>query len=310
MNDDIKDLVIIGAGPSALTAAIYAAREDIDVTIYEKSTIGGLVAIIDKVDNYPGFSDGVVGMDLVDQFEKQARLFGAKIEYGEVTAIKNAGDYKIVIVDGHEVKTRAILIATGRSYGKVGVPGEDEYFGKGVHYCATCDGAFYRNKRLVVVGGANSAIQEAMYLTRFAAHIDLLVRSTIKATQILQHELQKYVDDGKITIHLNTAVDEIVATDDHVSSVRASHGGKTMEIDASGVFIFVGLNPNTEFLKNSDIQLSDRGFIKTDANMQTNIPGIFASGDVRDGSTRQISSAAGEGVTAAVGIREYLNSIK
>lgn len=305
--NEIKDLIIIGAGPSALAAATYTAREDIDTTVYEKTTIGGLVATIDKIENYPGYADGVEGMELADQFSNQAKRFGAKIEFGEATKLIDKGDYKIITIDGHDIKSKAVLIATGRRYGDIGVAGEKEFFGKGVHYCATCDGAFYNGKNMIVVGGANSAIQESIYLTRFANHIDLLVRSTIKATKILQHELDRYVNDGKITVHLGTTVKEILGADGKVSSVIAVKNSKEFSILASAVFVFTGLHPNTEFLKDSGIELSDRGFIKVDDNMQTSIPGVFVCGDVRDGATMQIASAVGDGVTAALSIREYLS---
>jgi len=309
MSNKIQDVIMIGAGPSALTAAVYTAREDIDTVIYEKAAVGGLVATIDKISNYPGFPDGIEGSMLAGQFEKQAKNFGAHIEYGDVTAIRDEGDKKVVTVDDVEVKAKVILIASGRGYGKIDVPGESEYFGRGVHYCATCDGAFYQNKRLAVVGGANSAIQETIYLTRFASHIDLLVRSTIKASEILQRDLQKYVDDGKITVHIGAVTDEIIGTDGGVTSVRATKNSKSMIVKVDGVFIFAGLKPNTGFLAGSGIELDKDGFVKTDAKLQTNIPGIFASGDVRSGATTQIASAVGEGATAAISIREYLHGL-
>ena len=217
--DEIKPLVMVGAGPSALAAAVYTTREDIDTTLYEKGVVGGLAAITDMVDNYPGFPDGIEGMTLAEQLRKQAERFGAKIEYGDVSAIKDCGDYRELTVDGKPVKAKAVLIATGSDYNKLGIPGEAEYYGRGVHYCATCDGAFYRDKRLVVVGGGNSGVQEALFLTRFTSHIDLLVRSTVKASQVLQDELQKYVDAGKVTVHLGTVPSEIVAEENKVVKV-------------------------------------------------------------------------------------------
>jgi thioredoxin reductase (NADPH) len=309
MSEKIQDVIVIGAGPSALTAAVYTTREDIDTVLYEKSVVGGLVAITDKVDNYPGFPEGIEGLALAEQLEKQAKRFGTRIEYGDVTSISDDGKYKSVIVDNTPIKAKAILIATGSDYGKINVPGEAEYYGKGVHYCATCDGAFYKGKRLAVVGGGNSAIQEAIFLTRFSDHIDLLVRSTIKASDVLQKELQDVVNAGKITIHLQTTTNEIVATDGHVSSVSVNEKGTPKTINVDGVFIFAGLKPNTTFLKDSGIELDDAGFIKTDLNLQTSIAGIFASGDVRSGATMQIASAVGEGATAAHSIREYLKKI-
>ncbi|HMM62085.1 MAG TPA: FAD-dependent oxidoreductase [Candidatus Saccharibacteria bacterium] len=309
MDEKIRDVVMIGAGPSSLAAGIYTTREDIDTVIYEKAAIGGLAAVTDMIDNYPGFPDGVEGMTLSSQLEKQAERFGAQVEFGDVSEIRGEGDTKIVVVDGNEVKAKTILIATGSDYNKIGVPGEAEFYGRGVHYCATCDGAFYRDKRLVVVGGGNSALQEAIFLTRYTTHIDLLVRSTIKASEILIHDLQKFVDEGKVTIHLGTTTDEIVATDGKVTSVRATKDGESISIETDGVFVFVGLKPNTAFLAGSGVELDEIGLVKTDTRMQTNIKGVFASGDVRSGATMQIASAVGEGATAALSIREYLDEL-
>src|SRR5882757_5206724 len=201
------DVIIIGAGPAALTAAIYTTREDIETLLFERGVIGGLAAVTDKIDNYPGFPEGVAGLQLADDLQKQAERFGAVIELGEVTAIKDEGTYKRLETTSGDMLARAILIATGSDYKKIGVPGEQEYYARGVHYCATCDGAFYRDKRLVVVGGGNSAAQEGLFLTRFASHIDLLVRSKLKASDVLLRELEK---NDKITVHLGVTTDEIV----------------------------------------------------------------------------------------------------
>ena len=306
MNDSVKEVVMIGAGPSSLAAAIYTTREDIDTTLYEKSAIGGLAAITDIVDNYPGFPEGIEGLTLAGHLEKQAERFGAHVEYGDVTALRDEGKLKVVTVDGAEVKAKVVLIATGSDYKKISVPGEAEFYGRGVHYCATCDGAFYRDKKLVVIGGGNSGFQEALFLTRYATHIDLLVRSGVSASEVLQHDMQKFVDEGKVTIHLQTTTEEIVATDGRVSAVNVIKAGEPMTIDADGVFVFVGLMPNTQFLEGSGIELDERGLIKTNMHLETNIAGIFASGDVRSGATMQIASAVGEGASAALSIREFL----
>lgn len=306
---DVKDTVMIGAGPSALAAAVYTTREDIDTTLYEKGVIGGLAAITDMVDNYPGFPDGVEGMKLAGQLQKQAERFGAKIEFGEVSEITVGNDgVKTLTIDGQPVQAKTVLIATGSDYNKLGIPGEAEYYGRGVHYCATCDGAFYREKRLVVVGGGNSAVQEAIFLTRFTTHIDLLVRSMIKASDVLQQDLQKFVDEGKITVHLGVIPTEIVVTEGKVEKVTAKKDGKDVEFATDGVFVFVGLKPNTQFLKGTSIELDEQGLIKTDDHLETSMPGVFASGDVRSGATMQIASAVGEGATAALAIREYLDN--
>jgi len=305
-DDKLHDVVMIGAGPSALAAAVYTTREDIETVLYEKGVIGGLAAITDKIDNYPGFAEGIEGLKLAEQLQTQAERFGAEIRLGEVSNITDAGDHRVIETTDGPLKARAVLIATGSDYKKIGVPGEQEYYGRGVHYCATCDGAFYRDKRLVVVGGGNSALQEAMFLTRFSTHIDILVRSTVKASEILQHEIDEFVKAGKITIHLGTTTDEIVAEDKKVVKVLGTKDGKKVEFATDGVFVFVGLLPNTQFLKETAIELDEAGFIKTDTKLMTTMRGIFASGDVRSGATMQIASAVGEGATAALNIREFL----
>lgn len=308
---EVRDTIMIGAGPSSLAAAVYTTREDIDTVVYEKAVIGGLAAITDKVDNYPGFPDGIEGMTLAKQLEQQAERFGAHIEFGDVTAVRKEGDEVVVTVDGVDQRAKTVLIATGSDYSKLGIPGEAEYYGRGVHYCATCDGAFYRERRLAVVGGGNSAVQEAIFLTRYATKIDLLVRSTIKASEVLQQDLQKYVDEGKIEVHLGVTTDEIIADDmGKITQVAIGHDGVRELLDVDGVFIFVGLKPNTEFLKDSGIELDHQGLIVTNQHLETSIPGVFASGDVRSGATMQIASAVGEGATAALSIREYLDARK
>lgn len=308
---EILDTVMIGTGPSALAAAVYTTREDIDTTLYEKSVIGGLAAITDMVDNYPGFPEGIEGLKLAGQLQKQAERFGAKIEFGEASSIIVGDDnIKTLVIDGQEVKAKTVLIATGSDYNKLGIPGEAELYGRGAHYCATCDGAFYREKRLVVVGGGNSAIQEAIFLTRFSTHIDLLVRSTIKASDVLQQDLQKFIDEGKITVHLGVVPTAIVAEDGKVTHVTARRGDEDLRFETDGVFIFVGLKPNTQFLAGSGIELDEQGLIKTDEHLETNLSGVFASGDVRSGATMQIASAVGEGASAALAIREYLDDLR
>lgn len=308
MSDQIRDVLVVGAGPSALTAAIYTTREDIDTVLYEKATIGGMAAITDKVDNYPGFPDGIEGMKLAGELEKQAERFGAHIDFGDVSAIRTEGKLKVVTVDGQDVKAKAVLIATGSDYKKIGVPGEAESYGRGVHYCATCDGAFYREKTLVVIGGGNSALQETIFLTRYATHIDLLVRSTVKASDVLVQDLQKYIDEGKVTVHLDTTTDEIVINEQgRVTGVKIQEKGEAKDLTVDGVFVFVGLKPNTDFLAGSGVELDEVGLVKTNLQLETAVAGIFASGDVRSGATMQIASAVGEGAAAALAIREYLD---
>ncbi len=312
----IHDVIMIGAGPAALSAAIYTTREDIETLVFERGVVGGLAAVTDWIDNYPGFPKGIAGLEFADALREQAERFGTKIELGEVTkiggsvtGIKDEGAYKRLETTSGDMLARAVLIATGSNYKKVGVPGEQEYYARGVHYCATCDGAFYRDKRLVVVGGGNSAVQESMFLTRYASHIDLLVRSDhMRASEVLQEELKtKHAD--KITVHFNTTTDEIVGADNKVTKVIGTDKttGQKVEFPTDGVFVFVGLQPNSEFLQGTAVELDDIGFVKTDDKLQTAIPGVFAAGDIRSGATMQVASATGEGATAALYIREYLD---
>jgi thioredoxin reductase (NADPH) len=309
VKDSPHDLVIVGAGPAALSAALYTSREDIGTVLFEKGVIGGLAAVTDWVDNYPGFPKGIAGLELSEAMKDQAERFGAKIELGEVQdLVKEENLVKLTTTSGN-MHSRAVLIATGSEYRKIGVPGEQEYYARGVHYCATCDGAFYRDKQLVIVGGGNSAVQESMFLTKFASHIDMLVRGPqLRASEVLQHELNKFKD--KITLHFNTTTDEIVGVDNKVNKVIGTDKttGKKIEFQTDGVFIFVGLDPNSSFLKDSGVELDERRFIKSDSRLMTNVPGIFVAGDVRSGATMQIASATGEGATAALMIREYLEN--
>lgn len=309
MNEqNTHQVVIIGAGPAALSAAIYTTREDIETVLFERAVIGGLAAITDQIDNYPGFPEGVAGLQLAQDLQKQAERFGAVIELGEVTKIVDEGEYKKLETTEGDVYAKAVLIATGSDYKKIGVPGEAEYYGRGVHYCATCDGAFYREKRLVVVGGGNSAVQEALFLTRFSSHIDLLVRSELRASEVLITELEKMSD--KITVHLNTTTDEIVAVDNKITKVVGTKDGVQTDFETDGVFVFVGLLPNSQFLESSAIELDEVGLVKSNEHLQTTMPGVYVAGDIRSGATMQVASAVGEGATAALKIREYLEGAK
>lgn len=306
----IHDVVTIGAGPTALTAAIYTTREDIETLLLDKGVIGGLAAVTDWVDNYPGFPEGVSGLELSERLQKQAERFGAKIDFVEVSAIKKNGKTAELDTTSGKITAKAVLIATGSDYKRLGIPGEDEYYARGVHFCATCDGAFYRDKRLVVVGGGNSAAQEAVFLTRYATHIDMLVRGPkMRASEVLQKEVAKHSD--KITVHYNTTTDKIIGKDSKVVAVKGTENGKKkMTFETDGVFIFIGLKPNTAFLEGSGVELDEIGLIKTDETLHTNIEGIFCAGDVRSGATMQIASAAGEGATAALSIRKYLEELE
>lgn len=310
MSEDqtVHDVIMIGAGPAALAAAVYTSREDIQTTIFEKGVIGGLAAITDKVDNYPGFPEGIEGLQLADNLRLQAERFGAKIELGEVNSVKKDGDvFKLDTTSG-EMTAKTVLIATGSEWVKLGIPGETEYYGRGVHNCATCDGAFYRDKRLVVVGSGNSAAQEALFLTRFANHIDILIRGDHwKASDVLIHDVEA---NQKLQVHFNTTTEQIVGVDGRITKVvgKDSKSGELKDFITDGVFVFVGLKPVTYFLKDTGVEFDAGGFIKTDLKLQTKVPGLFVAGDVRSGATMQIASAVGEGATAALSIREYIEA--
>lgn len=304
----LHDVIMIGAGPTSLAAAVYTSREDIETLVLEKGIIGGLAAITDRVDNYPGFPEGIEGMELAENLRKQAERFGATIELDEVQSIKKVGDaFELKTAIG-EYRAKAVLIGTGSQWKKLGIPGELEFYGRGVHNCATCDGAFYRDRKLVVVGSGNSSAQEALFLTRFASHIDILIRGERwKASEVLVHEIEK---NEKITVHFNTTTDEIIGGEadglPKIIKVVGTKDGKKTDFETDGVFVFIGLQPVTYFLEGTGVEFDEFGFVKTDAKLMTSVSGLFCAGDVRSGATMQIASAVGEGASAALSIREYL----
>lgn len=310
MADDTKtyDVVMIGAGPTSLAAAVYTSREDISTLVVEKGIIGGLAAITDKIDNYPGFPDGIEGMELAENLRKQAERFGAVIELDEVQKIEKDGDTFVLNSAIGSYRAKTILVGTGSEWKKLGIPGEQEFYGRGVHNCATCDGAFYRDKKLVVVGSGNSSAQEALFLTKFATHIDILIRGEAwKASDVLVHEVDK---NEKITVHFNTSPEEIIGGDvdgiHRVTKVITKKDGELTDFVTDGMFVFIGLRPVTYFLEGTGVEFDEVGFVKTDQKLMTAVPGIFCAGDVRSGATMQIASAVGEGASAALSIREYL----
>ena len=298
------DILIIGAGPAGLAAAVYAARAGRSVVVLEKELMGGQVATIDRVDNYPGYQDGVDGMSLASNMVQQAKRFGAKIEFGTVTGLENDGNTVQVHRDsGMAITARAVLIATGSSYRHLNIPGEKEY----VHYCATCDGTLYQSKNLVTVGGANTAVQEALYLSGIASHITMLVRSYIKADDILKDKLKEKVEAGKIEVLEGWRPTEIMGNDGAVTGVKvANTNGETKYIPTDGIFVFAGMAPNTDFLKNAAIKLDVDGRIIAD-NYLTTMPNVYVAGDVRSGAVRQIVTAAGEGAAAMTKINHFLD---
>ncbi len=299
------DVVVIGAGPSGLTAAIYLSRAGYSTVVLEGQLIGGQVATIDRIDNYPGFAEGVTGMELASSLESQARRFGAEIKFAEVNGIR-PGQPVVIQADTGEVAAQAVLIASGAGYRHLGIPGEAEYLSHGVHYCATCDGAFYRDKNIIVVGGANTAVQEVIFLSKQVKHITMLVRSHLKADQVLKEELAKLIQTGKVTLLEGWRPLEMVGDGDKLTGIKASDGREERRLSCAGVFIFVGSEPSNGFIVDTKIQLDEAGRIVTGEDLMTDEPNVWACGDVRSGETRQIVSAAGDGAVAAKYIGHYL----
>jgi thioredoxin reductase (NADPH) len=303
------DLIVVGSGPAGLTAALYAAREGIETLVLERGGVGGQAAITERLDNFPGFPEGVSGGEFADRLRAQAERFGVEIVSAqEATSISQDGDYRVVhAADGVEYGCWAALLATGSTYRRLGAPGEDDFIGSGVHFCATCDGPFYRGKDVLVVGGGNSAAEESIFLTRFADKVTIAVRcDRMKASQVARESVE---DDPKIDVLTGVTVAELRGESRLRSVVlEDTRTGERREIAPAGVFVFVGLTPNTGFVQ--DIVATDeRGFVVTDAGLMTSAPGVFAAGDCRAGSTNQAASAAGEGAAAALSIRRYLEPL-
>ena len=303
------DSIVIGSGPAGLTAALYMAREGMDVLVIEKGGLGGQVGITQTLDNFPGFDEGIPGADFADRVVRQARRFGVEIlQAQEVTRIVEQCDYQCVITgDGTEYGTKAVLLTTGASYRKLGVPGEDELIGSNIHFCATCDGAFYKGKKVLVIGGGNSGFEEGLFLTKFADQVDIVeFMPEVKASQILQDKVAAF---SQMSVTVNHAVKEFRGQNElEAVLVENRATGELKEWQYDGVFVFIGLSPNADLVKEK-VDLDQYGFIQTDAALMTKESGIFAAGDVRSGSTKQVASAAGEGATAALNIREYLKTV-
>ena len=302
---EMYDVAIIGAGPSGLTAAMYLSRAGYSTVVLEGQLIGGQVATIDRIDNYPGFAEGVTGMELASSLESQARRFGVEIKFAKVNSIR-PGQPVAIQTDAGEVAAQAVLIASGAGYRHLGIPGEAEYLSHGVHYCATCDGAFYRDKDIIVVGGANTAVQEAIFLSKQVKHITMLVRSHLKADQVLKDELAKLIQAGKVTLLEGWRPLEMVGDGDKLTGVKASDGQEERRLSCAGVFVFAGSEPSNGFIASTKIQLDEAGRIVTGEDLMTDEPNVWACGDVRSGETRQIVSAAGDGAVAAKYIGHYL----
>jgi thioredoxin reductase (NADPH) len=304
---DFYDLIIVGGGPTALTAAIYAARDGFDVLVIERSGLGGQAGITERLDNYPGFPEGVTGAEFAERVIQQARRYGVELLSAQnVTGISNDGmDHFVETERGQKHRCQAVLVATGSTYKRLEVPGEDDYIGAGVHFCATCDGPFYKGREVAVIGGGNSAVEEAAFLTRFSPKVILLVRgSALTANKVAA---DKALESPEMEVRFNTQVVEFKGQKNHLDTVvfKNNQTGETGELRVPGVFVFVGLSPNSQPFKDL-VMLDKQGFIKTGIDFQTSTKGIFAAGDVRAGSTKQLVSAAGEGAAAALAIREYL----
>jgi thioredoxin reductase (NADPH) len=306
---DYYDLICVGGGPTSLTAALYAAREGLDVLVIEKSGLGGQAGVTERLDNFPGFPEGIGGAEFADRLTQQARRFGVELlQAQEVTELRAEAESRYVTTaDGREYGARAVLIATGSTYKRLGVPGEEELIGAGVHFCATCDGPFYKGRHVAVIGGGNSAGEESIFLTRFAEKVSILVRgAAMTASQIV---IEKIAENPRIEVRPNTEVTELHGENKLSGiTIRNRLTGATEQLDPAGIFVFIGLSPNSSWLPDS-IKRDPYGFVETNAMLETSVKGIFAAGDVRKGSTKQAASAAGEGATVALMVREYLKGV-
>lgn len=303
------DVIVIGAGPAGLTAALYMTREGLDVLVIEKGGIGGQIANTMVLDNYPGFEEGIEGPEFADRLHRQAVKFGAEVlEAQEVKNIQRDGIYWVVeTADGDSYTAKAVLLSTGASYRRLGVPGEEALTGTNIHFCATCDGAFYKGKKVLVVGGGNSGFEEGLFLTKFADQVDIVeFLPEVKASQILQEKVEY---SSKMSVTVNHAVKEFKGKNQLEGIlVEDRETGEVKEWDYDGVFVFIGLTPNSDVVRDL-VETNSYGFVETDKTLATSQPGIFAAGDVRVDSTKQAAAAAGEGVTAALMIRQYLQEV-
>lgn len=306
---DYYDLICVGGGPASLTAALYAAREGLDVLVIERSGLGGQAGVTERLDNFPGFPDGIGGGEFADRLALQARRFGVELlQAQEVTGLRSEEEsHYISTADGNEYGARAVLIATGSTYKRLGVPGEEDLIGAGVHFCATCDGPFYKGKHVAVIGGGNSAGEESLFLTRFADKVTLLVRGEqMTASKVV---VDKLAESEKIEVRTNAEVAELHGEGKLSGlTVRDRRSGATEPLDVDGAFVFIGLTPNSGWLPPA-VERDQYGFVLTSPTLSTSVPGIFAAGDIRKGSTKQAASAAGEGATAALMVREYLKGV-
>ncbi len=308
-SQDSYDVIIIGAGPAGLTAALYLAREGQQVLVIEKASVGGQIGTTQMLDNFPGFDEGIEGGELADRMGRQARRFNVEIlEAQEVSGLRKDGIFWIVeTVDGSTYASKAVLMASGARYRRLNIPGEEELIGTNVHFCATCDGAFYKGKKVLVIGSGNSGFEEGLFLTRFASQVDIVeFLPEVKASQILQ---EKVAGKENMSVTVNHAVQEFRG-ENRLDSVvvQDRESGEIKEWVYDGVFVFIGLTPNSDLVKNL-VTVDRFGFIETDKTLMTAMEGLFAAGDVRVDSTKQAAAAAGEGATVALMVRQYLQEI-
>ncbi len=301
------DLVIVGGGPAGLTAGIYASRSRLNTLLIEKIVPGGQIMVTDWIENYPGFPDGLTGSDLVDKMVAQAKKFDLKIESQEVLSLDLSQDVKKIKLAGRDISAHSLIIASGASPRKLGVPGEDQFSGKGVSFCATCDAPFFRDKVVVAVGGGDTAVQESLYLTKFAKKVYLIHRrDQLRATKILQ---ERAIANDKIEIlwdSVLTSIDGMFNVEK--VTVKNVKTDEARDLAADGCFIWVGINPNTEFLEDS-VKCDESGFILVNQSMETSVPGVFAAGDVRSTPLRQIATAVGDSAIAAFSAENYIEGL-
>lgn len=306
--ETLYDLIILGGGPAGLTAAIYASRSRMSVLVIEEMLSGGQIATSEFVENYPGFPDGISGLEFGQLLEEQARKFGTEMALTTIERVSLHGEVKEVYTTEGTFQGRTVLIATGTRSRPLGVPGESEFKGKGVSYCVTCDGSFYQEKDVMVVGGGDSALEEALVMTKFAAKVYLVHRrQDLRAIGILQDRVRA---NPKIELVLNTLVTEIHG-DEQVESVTLHDTvqNKTWDLNVAGVFLYVGLLPNTEFLA-GELQQDQHGYLRANEAMETSVPGVYAAGDLRDKTLRQVVTAVADGAIAAISAAQYLDQIK
>lgn len=301
-------LIIVGGGPAGLTAGLYAARAMLDVLLLEKGAPGGQVLLTDWIDNYPGFPEGISGFDLCEKMAAQAQRFDLKIKQATVSGMDLVGPVKTLhLEDGSTLTCRAVIITTGARANTVNIPGEATFTGRGVSYCATCDAPFYRGKTVAVIGGGNAAVQEAIYLTKFADKVYVIHRrDTLRATKIVQ---DKAFANPKIEFIWDTVPTEVLGDTDGVTglALRQVITGKTSQLELHGIFVLIGIRPNMEMLPLDQLK-NDQGFIHTDGELQTSQPGVFAAGDIIYKNYRQVANAVGEGCVACLSAEEYLEN--